>query len=141
MCVIELSVCCVCVCVCVCACVCVRVLELCVCAQAQLLLQPPPVAPATLVIPILNDTDIEDLLQIEGIELMEKPSGLRSATPVVPENDALVREALMMATECRRLREENEVCQRACKLSLLIVVTHQRILPVCCGSPVVWHTV
>jgi hypothetical protein len=60
---------------------------------------------------VIDEAAIEDLLQLDGVELMPQPSSAhKTGTNTFPENDAILREVLMLATENRRLREQNEVC-------------------------------
>ncbi len=75
------------------------------------MLLPPPAAPTPTLSPILDDASIEDLLQIDGVELMAKKGSDMLEAPHVPENDEIIREVLMISTENRRLRQEAEVCR------------------------------
>lgn len=61
---------------------------------------------------ILDDATLEDLLQHDGLELSTPAPDViktRGEVPVFLENDTVLREVMMIATENRRLREENEV--------------------------------
>lgn len=64
---------------------------------------------------VIDEASIEDLLQHDGVELMPQSSATNQKdVNTYPENDAILREVLMLATENRRLRDQNEasVCRR-----------------------------